>query len=88
LDFGNQIRIVKMIKYLASQGFAILMTTHTPDHVIMLGDRVGILDRQGTMQFGSTEEIMKEDILSSVYKTSMKLVYIKEINRLTCVATC
>ncbi len=88
LDFGNQIRIVKMIKYLASQGFAILMTTHTPDHVIMLGGRVGILDRQGTMQFGNTEEIMKEDILSSVYKTSMKLVYIKEINRLTCVATC
>ena len=55
LDFGNQVRIIKMIKYLSSQGFAILMTTHTPDHVIMLGDRVGILDRNGEMTFGNTE---------------------------------
>jgi iron complex transport system ATP-binding protein len=87
LDFGNQVRIVKMIKYLSSQGFAILMTTHTPDHVIMLGDRAGIFDRNGKMTFGNTEDIMKEDILSSVYKTDLRLVYIEEIGRLTCVAS-
>jgi iron complex transport system ATP-binding protein len=86
LDFGNQVRIIKMIKYLSSQGFAILMTTHTPDHVIMLGDRVGILDRNGEMTFGNTEDILREDILSSVYNTDLKMVYIKEIGRLTCVA--
>lgn len=87
LDFGNQVRIVKMIKYLSSQGFAILMTTHTPDHVIMLGDRTGILDRNGKMTFGNIEDIMREDILSAVYNTNLKLVYIEEIGRLTCVAT-
>jgi iron complex transport system ATP-binding protein len=87
LDFGNQVRIIKMIKNLSSQGFAILMTTHTPDHVIMLGDRVGILDRSGKMTFGSIEDIMREDILSAVYNTDLKLVYVKEIGRLTCVAT-
>ena len=32
LDFGNQIRLLTVIKGLAASGIGIIMTTHFPDH--------------------------------------------------------
>lgn len=86
LDYGNQLRTVKMIKQLAEQNFAIIMTTHIPDHAILLGDKVGILDRDGTMTFGHYEEIMTEKTLSRIYNVNLKMVYVEEIKRTTCIA--
>ncbi len=45
LDYGNQLRVVHMIKDLAKRGFAVVMTTHMPDHAIMLGGKTAILNR-------------------------------------------
>ena len=86
LDYGNQIRTVKMIRKLAGQDFAVILTTHMPDHVILLGSRVGILDHTGTMTFGDVDSIMTEETLSKVYQTNLKVLYIEEIGRVACVA--
>lgn len=86
LDYGNQLRTMKMIKQLAEQNFAIIMTTHMPDHAILLGGKVGILDRDGTMTFGHYKDIMTEKTLSRIYNANLKMVYIEEIKRSTCIA--
>ena len=67
LDFGNQLRTVRMIHALAQRGYAVVMTTHNPDHAIMLDDTVGILDRDGRMVTGRTKEVLSEQLLSQVY---------------------
>ncbi len=86
LDYGNQIRTVNMIRRLSEEGFALILTTHTPDHVIMLGSRVGMLDYDGGMTFGSVEETMTEERLSRMYKLPLKVRYIEEIHRKACFA--
>ena len=62
LDFGNQMRVIGMIRRLASEGYAVIMTTHTPDHVIMLNDTVALLDRSGALRVGGTDE--SDDIVA------------------------
>lgn len=87
LDFGNQMRVIKIIRRLSSEGYAVIMTTHTPDHAIMLDDTVAMLDRSGTLRVGSTDEIMQEKLLCEVYRTNVKLVYVKEVERVACIAS-
>jgi len=86
LDYGNQLKIMRIVKKLSENGYSIIMTTHNPDHPILLGGYVGILNTEGNMKIGSVKEIMKEDILSEIYKTKLKLIYIKEIERMVCVS--
>ncbi|MDL2224806.1 ABC transporter ATP-binding protein [Eubacteriales bacterium OttesenSCG-928-M02] len=86
LDYGNQWRVISLVKELTKRDFAIIMTTHMPDHAISLGGRVGILDNDGRLQFGETDDILTAETLSQVYNTELKMVYIEEIERNTCVA--
>jgi iron complex transport system ATP-binding protein len=84
LDYGNQMRTLQLIKELARDEYVIVMTTHTPDHAILLDDTVALLDRKGTLSVGSVDAIMKEDILREVYRTDLKLIYVPEVGRMTC----
>ena len=43
LDFGNQARVLGQLRALARDGLAVLMTTHHPDHALLLGDAALLL---------------------------------------------
>lgn len=43
LDYGNQIRLLGTLRRLADDGYAILFTTHHPEHVLMAADRAALL---------------------------------------------
>lgn len=86
LDYGNQIRTVKMIKELSDEGFGVIMTTHNPDHVLMMGGLAGVLEPDGVLEFGRSEDILTEDRLSELYDVKLRLLHIDELGRDTCVA--
>ena len=86
LDYGNQLKILQIISDLAKKGLTILMTTHMPDHAILLGGKVGILDRDGHMLVGAAETIISEESLKNIYNTQLHLIYIEQLKRMTCVA--
>lgn len=85
LDYGNQIKTLQLIASLREKGFAIVMTTHNPDHCMMLGGTVAILDREGNLKTGPCEKIMTEQRLKRVYNTDLKLVYVEQVKRETCI---
>lgn len=85
LDYGNQLRTIKMIKKLADRGYSIIITTHQPDHVIMLEGYAGILGYDGFMEFGKAKEILQEELLTKLYNTKIKLVQVSEVERKLCV---
>jgi len=85
LDFGNQIKVLRLIKRLAEKGFAVVITTHNPDHAVLLGGQTAILDNTGHLHFGNTEEIMTEETLNRIYGTSLRLRYIEEFGRRVCI---
>lgn len=86
LDYGNQIKILKLVTALSDRGITVIMTTHMPDHPILLEGMVGILDGKGGMKMGKAGEVVNERDLMNMYRVDLRLVYIKELDRVACVA--
>lgn len=86
LDYGNQIKVLHLIRELLGLGFAVIQTTHNPDHCLMLRGCVAVLDRTGGLEAGDWTQIMTEERLSALYETKLRLIEIDEIGRQTCVS--
>ena len=85
LDYGNQLKTLRLIKSLKEKGYAIIITTHDPDHAILLGGTTAILDREGKLTVGKTEEILTEETLKALYGTELSLVRLDGVDRPICV---
>lgn len=86
LDYGNQHRVLKMIKEMSRQGFSIVITTHNPDHALLLDDHAAIVKKTGTIISGKSSEIITEKTLCEVYGIDLKLIYVEQLHRTTCLA--
>ncbi|WP_439257747.1 ABC transporter ATP-binding protein [Lonepinella sp. BR2271] len=89
LDYGNVFKTLTLIKELAEQGFSIIMTTHNPDHPMLLQSKlpdslVAILTAQGKLQVGKTLDIITEKNLTALYQTDLRMVDVAELNRKIC----
>ncbi len=86
LDFGNQIRVLHTIRRLADEGFGIVLTTHNPDHVLLLGGRVATIDRGGRLRSGDSHEMMEAAFLSELYGTELRTTRPDDAKRTICFA--
>jgi iron complex transport system ATP-binding protein len=85
LDYGNQLKILRLIKSLSQRGYTVIMTSHNPDHVVLLGGTVGVLDNDGLFSVGTCEDILSTERLCAIYRTDLKVVYIPEVGRMSCI---
>lgn len=67
LDFGNSARVLARVAALARQGYAIVLSTHEPDHALTIGTRVVIVHEGRIAATGTPREIVTSERLSSVY---------------------
>lgn len=86
LDYGNQIRVLRAMRDLAEESYAIVMTTHNPDHPLLLGGDVALLDRDGSLDAGPAEEVLTEDRLSDLYGADLRMVRVAEVDRMACLS--
>ncbi|MEL7566459.1 MAG: ABC transporter ATP-binding protein [Dehalobacterium sp.] len=84
LDFGNQIKTMKLIKNLSDKGYGIIMTTHNPDQVFFIGGTVGILNKEGQFTTGEANQYLTEELLSNLYNESVYMFFSNELNRNVC----
>ena len=84
LDYGNQLRTLRMIKNLKEEGFGVILTTHDPNHPLLLGGRTAIVDRSGKLTVGDTADTVTEDILRRVYSAELRLSFMHEAGRMVC----
>jgi len=85
LDYGSQILVLKIIKELAEKGYAVVMTTHNPDHALLLGGRTALFDENGALVSEDTESVVTRENLSRVYGADVRLEYIESLGRMACV---
>lgn len=76
LDYGNQVRILRVIDKLAKQGYSIIMTSHFPNHAFLLCNRVMIMKQGKIVALGSPEAVVTDTVLSDLYMTKVKVVEI------------
>lgn len=85
LDYGNQHRVVQMARQLAAEGYALIMTTHNPDHAIILNGKVAILNRRGEFFVGQTAQTLSSKMLSDLYGLAIRTKYDGDAGRTVCV---
>ncbi len=74
LDFGNQARVLAHLAALAREGFALLFSTHQPEHAQRLAARVLAIDGQGHMRFGGAAQVLTSAVLSEIYGVPVERV--------------
>ncbi len=67
LDYGNSLRVLDQMKSLARQGYTILFSTHSPDHVFLYADKVLALSEQKILAYGSPDETIVSDLIRRLY---------------------
>jgi iron complex transport system ATP-binding protein len=71
LDFGNQAMVLGRIRDLAHEGYGIVLSTHDPDHALLVGTRVAIIADGGLRAVGAPQEVVTAQMLSAIYRTAV-----------------
>lgn len=67
LDFGNKLIVLDRIKQLAARGFSIVLSTHEPEQVFDLADRVALIVGGELAAIGPPATTLTDERLSRVY---------------------
>lgn len=80
LDFGNQYRYIRLLTELAAEGHAVVVTTHSPEHCLIVDDQVGMLDG-GRLTVGPAAELVTAERLSALYGVDVTLGRLPGLDR-------
>lgn len=84
LDYGNQYRTISMVRELSNEGYTVLMTTHNPDHAIMLNGKVAILDKKGVLSVGTAADEITAETLTQLYGLTVGMEFNEQAKRRIC----
>ena len=84
LDFGNQIRTLKVINELSKKGLSVIMTSHFPDHAFLSSNKVAIMNQGTIMEMGKPEYVVTEENMKEAYGINVKILDIDE-HRKACI---
>ena len=73
LDYGNQWRLLTLIQALSRDGYAIIKTTHQPEHALRVASRVALLYRGTLIAQGPPQEVINSDNLQRLYGLNVAL---------------
>jgi iron complex transport system ATP-binding protein len=71
LDFGNQTMVLGRIRALAAEGYGIVLSTHDPDHALLVASRVAVIADGGLRAMGAPHEVVTAQMLSAIYRTQV-----------------
>lgn len=84
LDYCNQIKVLKIIKRLHKSGYTVCMTTHDPNHALLLDGNVALIDDEGHVQKGNADDMVSEGRLGKLFGQNMNIIYVDELKRKVC----
>ena len=73
LDIGKQVELLKVLRGLAENGKTIILTTHNPNHALVLDSDACFMKKGEMIAFGKSKYIISEELLHRVYGKSITL---------------
>ena len=67
LDFGNQIRMMRLARVLADKGYTILQATHNPNHACQFSDRILAMKEGRILAQGEPREVFNAPLVDTLY---------------------
>ena len=83
LDFGNQIRTLNIIQKLASEGLAVIMSSHFPDHAFISATKVALMNKKRFIALGKPDDVITPENMKRIYGIDVKILDIG--GRMACV---
>lgn len=74
LDLGNQARVLRTIRDLAADGMTVLMTTHQPEHALLLNAQVVAISAGRLAAAGPAQEVLQAHTLAALYGTAVDVL--------------
>ena len=73
LDFGNQVRVLREIRRLAGEGYAVVFSTHDPGQAFLAASRVLLLAHGGALRQGAPQEVITPENMRAVYGVEVRV---------------
>lgn len=67
LDYGNQLRILQLVRQLAQEGYAVLLSTHNPQHALTFASRILALSHGQVAALGAPDEVLTSELIRTLY---------------------
>ncbi len=67
LDFGNQARAMELCRSLAREGYAVLLSTHNPQHALWYADKAVALKDGRVLAQGESGSVITKELISELY---------------------
>ncbi|HVY56931.1 MAG TPA: ABC transporter ATP-binding protein [Xanthobacteraceae bacterium] len=74
LDFGNQGKVMREIRALATAGHGVLFTTHDPNHALRAADRAYLLRGGQRLAEGAVNDVLTREQLEALYGAPVQRV--------------
>jgi len=74
LDYGNQLRVLERVRSLAGLGMAVLLSTHDPNHALLLADRVALVHGGRVTGPKPAADIVTPETLWTLYNVQVDFV--------------
>lgn len=74
LDFGNQHRVMQTARDLSRQGYTIIMSTHSPQHVLTYADRLLALSEGRLICEGKPGEVLDAKLMQKLYGIPVQII--------------
>jgi iron complex transport system ATP-binding protein len=84
LDFGNQIRMLRLIEQLSQGGYGILLTSHYPDHSLMFNHTVAIMHEHSFIALAIASEVITKENMEEIYGLQVEIETLPKISRKIC----
>ena len=71
LDFGNQLRVLELVRQLAREGYSVLLSTHNPQHALTFANRILALADGEVAALGDAGEVLTADLVRRLYHVNV-----------------
>ncbi len=85
LDYGNQVRLLQILRELAKEGYLILQSTHNPEHAFLFADQAMALVDGRIAGIGKPQHVLTRELLEQMYHIRMNLYSVGEDGMEVCV---
>ena len=82
LDYGNQYRILRQIMDLRDEGITVILSTHFPDHAMIVSDRVIMMKNGSILDDGNPKDVINPENIFNLYNIEVEVVSIENYGKI------
>lgn len=75
LDYGAQIRLMRLLRTLREKGLGVLLSTHHPEHAFWASDRIALLEQGRIGVSGAPRDVLDADAIERLYRVRVKTLF-------------